>query len=164
MQKKLQNFWYYHKIHVLIGLAALFMVGYMGLSSLGSAQPDYEIGLVRAVPLPEETVAALTQTLESFCDDRNGDGEVTVQLHTYFVNLADDAENPGQQNYEVIAALDADLVGRRSGIFLLEDVDAFQQATGGLLRESFGSWENFSLCIRKDASEEYTQLWDQLQK
>ena len=39
------------------------------------------------VPLPEEAVAELTRTLEHFCDDRNGDGEVTVGLHTYFVDF-----------------------------------------------------------------------------
>jgi len=164
MIKKLQNFWYYYKIHVLVGLTALAMLCYLGLSSLGSIEPDYEIGLVRAIPLPEETVAEWTRALEAHSDDRNGDGNIRVQLHTYYTDLGDDSEAAGYQNYQIIAALDADLVGKKSGIFLLEDVDAFQQATGGLLSEDLGNWENLFLCIRKDASEPYVRLWEQLQK
>ena len=162
--KALQNFWYYHKTHVLIGLVALGVIGSMAATSLRSAEPDYDIGLVRAEPITEEAAAHLTSAIEAVCEDRNGDGQVLVQLHTYFADLANDAENAGYQNYEIIAALDADLIGKESGIFLLEDVDAFQQATNNLLREDFGHWEGFFLCVRKDASEDYVRLWERLQK
>ena len=157
--KKLQNFWFYYKIPLLAGLAAVLVLTYLGIQKLNTVQPDYHIGLVREIPCTDEELAALEAVFTQTGTDLNGDGQVVVQIHTYYVNLADTTENAGVTNADVVQALDADLIGNICGIFLLEDVDTFQQVTNGLLSDSVTLLENgLYLTVRKNAAEPYRLL------
>lgn len=160
---KLKNFWFYHKNHVLIGLAALLVLAYLGIQKAGTIQPDYHIGLVRAVPCTDQELQALESRFTAAGTDVNGDGEILVKLHTYYVDLADDAPDAGVNNAEVVQALDADLIGSMSGIFLLEDVETFQQITNGILDDSCAAFDSgLWLAIRADAAAAYTALFQNL--
>ena len=158
-RKKLQNFWFYYKKHLLAGLAVLLVLGYLGIQKLSTVEPDYHIGLVRSAALPEETLTEWEHRFASGGEDLNGDGQVLVQIHTYYVDLADDSENAGVSNAETVQALDADLIGNMSGIFLLEDVDTFQRVTNGLLADPAVPFEEgLFLTLRKNASDNYHTL------
>lgn len=154
MLSKLKNFWFYHKWHLLIGLAVLAVIGYLSMQSAHTAEPDYHIGIVKAVPLSEEALSALEATFTAAGEDVNGDGVVLVQLHPYFVDLADDSPNAGVTNAQTVAALDADLIGKVSGIFLLENIEDFQRITNNMLSNTvvpFG--DGLYLTLRRDAGD-----------
>ena len=85
--KKLENFWFYYKYPVLIGLALVLVLGWLGFQRLSREEPDYHIGILRAVPLAEEELAALEGRFASSGEDLNGDGQVLVQLHNYWLDL-----------------------------------------------------------------------------
>lgn len=160
---KLRNFWFYYKKHLLIGLAAVLTVGYLSLQKLSDPKPDYHIGLVQTLPCSDEELHQLEKRFAAAGEDRNGDGEVLVQIHTYFVDLADESENAGVANAQTVAALDADLIGGVSGIFLLEDVETFRRITNGILSEGSIPLENgLSLTFRQDADPAYLALADAL--
>jgi hypothetical protein len=158
VQKWLKNYWYYYKTHTiiaaLVAAAGLFLL----MQNLGRVEPDYHVGIVTTLPCREETLARWEA---AFCQrgvDRNGDGQVMVQIHPYPVDLANPPQNT--DTYQIIAQLDADLVGKVSGIFLVEDPEAFQTATNGALAEPFLETEDgLFLAFHKDAPEEYRQLW-----
>ena len=79
------------------------------------------------------------------------------------MNLADDSPNAGVQNGDTVSALDADLIGNKSGIFLLEDVDTFRRITNGILAESAVPFDSgLYLTLRSDADPAYTALADAL--
>jgi len=159
LRKKLQNFWFYYKIPFLVACAVLLMLTYLGIQKRNTVEPDYHIGLVREIPCTDDELQALEDTFTVAGTDLNGDGQVLVQIHTYYVNLADDSENAGVSNAEVVQALDADLVGSVSGIFLLEDVASFQQVTNQLLSDSVFPLDcGLFLTIRKNASDAYLLL------
>ena len=163
LRKKLQNFWFYYKIPLLVALSAVLVLSYLGIQKRNTMQPDYHIGLVRQIPCTDAALQALKDTFTAAGEDRNGDGQVLVQIHTYYVNLSDDTENAGVRNAEVVQALDADLIGGVSGIFLLEDVDTFQRITNNLLSGSAVSVENgLWLTVRKDADEPYRLLVEKI--
>lgn len=155
---KLKNFWYYHKVHVLIAGAVVLVACYLGAQSWGKAEPDYHIGIVQAVPWTQEELDALEGTVLSLGEDRNCDGEVVVQLHTYFVDLADDSPNAGVNNSQTVASLDADLVGGVSGLFLTDDPDTLQRITNGLFPECIPWGDGLYLLLRADAPESYAAL------
>lgn len=158
-RKKIENFWFYHKNHLLIGLAAVLVLAYLGIQKLSTPKPDYHIGLVRAEALPEADFAALEEAFTAAGEDLNGDGQVLVQIHTYYTNLADTAENAGVNNADAVQALDADLIGAMSGIFLLEDVDTFLEITNGLVSGgTIPMAHGLHLALRKDASPGYADL------
>lgn len=156
---KLQNFWFYYKKHLLIALAVMLILGYLAVQKAVTPQVDYHIGLVRAVPCTEEELDALTARFTAAGEDRNGDGQVLVQIHTFFVDLSDDSPNTGVDNAQTVSALDADLIGNVSGIFLLEDVVTFQEITNDILESVTPSFDQgLYLALRKDADTAYKIL------
>ena len=158
-RKKIENFWFYHKNHLLIGLAAVLVLAYLGIQKLSTPKPDYHIGLVRAEALSEADFSALEEAFTAAGTDVNGDGQVLVQIHTYYADLADTAENAGVNNADAVQALDADLIGAMSGMFLLEDVDTFQAVTNGLVSgDTIPMAHGLQLALRKDASSAYADL------
>ena len=159
--KKLKNFWYYYKIPVGIGLAVLIVGAYLSLQSAGVPEVDYHIGLISTTPRSDEHLEALTEKLTAAGQDLNSDGQVLVKLHTYYVDLADTSPNAGVNNADKIAALDADLIGGVSGIFLTEAPEVLQSVTNGLLSEPYLPWEDgLSLCIRANAPDAYQPLFE----
>lgn len=161
--KKLENFWFYYKKHLLIGLAVLAVLGWLGFQRATTPEPDYHIGILRTVPLPEEQLAALKEPFTAAGEDLNGDGRVLVQLHTYYVDLAADSSNVSEDTVQTVAALDADLTGKVSGIFLVENEAAFQSVTGNLLEGPFAQFDfGLYIAIRGDASEAYRHLMDKI--
>lgn len=159
---KLKNFWWYHKYHLLIALAALGIIIY-GLLPGDSAAADYHVGIVSAQGCTQEQLDLIQSRIAAAGRDMDGDGSVQVLLHAFVVDMESPDPNAGYMNYEKIAALDADLVGKVSGLYLLESPEAFQKATDGLMAEPFAPFDDsFTMACRKDAAPEYARLFDAL--
>lgn len=159
---KLKNFWYYHKFHLLIAAAAVAVVIYSFIP--GSEQDyDYRIGIVSALPCSDERLEKISARIAAAGRDINSDGGIKVALNSYAVDMESEDPNAGYMNYEKVAALDADLVGKVSGLYLLEAPEAFQQATDGLMAEPFAVFDGqFSMAVRGDAAPEYIELFEAL--
>ena len=127
MKKQLRNFWYYHKVHVIIILAVLAAVLWFRLQDRQTTAPDYHAAIVSPRGCPDEQLAKLRSVLEGAGKDQNGDGLVSVTVQVYRFAVGED----GQERTE-IAKLDADLVGKQSGIFFVEDPGRFEEATNGI--------------------------------
>lgn len=156
--KKLENFWFYYKNPLLIALAAVLVLGYLGLQKASTPEPDYHIGLVRSTPLTDDALLRLEHDFSAAGEDRNGDGQVLVQIHTYYVDLA--AASPDDQ---VVCALDADLIGKVSGLFLMEDAPTLRAVTNGILSDTLSVLDNgLELAPRRDAPEYYLALAEKL--
>ncbi len=124
-REKWKTWWWYHKVHVLIAAAAAAIVLYSLLPGLLTPKPDYTLAVITRVRLPEETCIQLQNRIRERADDRNGDGEVLIEVNCYTPDLSGETE--GVLNYEEAAKLDADLVGRVSLLFLIEDEEGFRK-------------------------------------
>lgn len=163
IEKRLQNFWFYYKKHLLIGLAAVLVVCYLSGMNNSAPTQDYHIGLVQPVPCTEETLLDLEARFAACGEDINGDGTVLVQIHTYFLDFEDEAPDAGVRNAETVARLDADLVGKTSGIFLLHDEEGFRNVTGDILSDTSVPFDNgLHLVLRRDADDTYLRLADKI--
>ena len=127
-KERRQNWWYYHKWHVLIGLVVLGIVCDICCSALGLGKviPDCQIAYIGANALPDDTVTALESSLSVLCGDLNGDGKSNVKLVQY--TTSEDAA----QSSEVL--LMSDLLNCESYLFLLEDPEQFQRSYHSLSR------------------------------
>lgn len=158
-RKKLQTIWFYYKKHILIGMAVVLVLAYLGIQKINTEKPDYHIGIVRSESLSADEMSALNAAFTAAGEDLNGDGQVLVQIHTYYADLADSSENAGVNNAEAVQGLDADLIGKMSGIFLLEDVETFLALTNEILSTDVIPMDyGLFLTFRNDASEAYTDL------
>lgn len=77
----LENFWYHHKVGVLIGGFALIALTILIVNTVTRERPDYRAVLVTENALFPEGVTHLEQVLAEYGEDVNGDGEVIVQVN-----------------------------------------------------------------------------------
>lgn len=84
---KWQNFWFYHKWHVVIAVFVLLIAAYSIVSAVNTVKPDYEVGMLVAKMYPDSVTEALGNEMEKYGKDRNGDGKVTVQVDQYYIPL-----------------------------------------------------------------------------
>ena len=163
-KQRRQNWWHYHKWHVLIGVAVVLIGADWGWNILTQVTPDYQIAYVGSVPLSEGDGASWETQLAAFGTDCNGDGKVVVQLKQYLASYED-----AMYNAAANVRLLADLDGRESYFFLLEDPEKFQAdyevleenwfpVAGGLYLARRAVWGDRTA----EHMEEYGVLWARL--
>ena len=127
-KKKWENFWYYHRLHVLIAVVAAVVAGIMIGQSLQTVKPDYTVGLVTQAVCPSSDTDALQAAMQKYGKDLNGDGKVTVDVVQYTVASAvSGGASSGlsgadpQMQAAMQVKLTADLSTGTSMIFLTDD-------------------------------------------
>ena len=165
MKKKIQNFWYYHKVPAIIILVVLAAGIYLLLTQRQSVESDYHAAVVSPQGLSGEQLARLQSVLEGIGQDQNGDGTVAVQLRVFRFAIGEDGQDMNE-----VAALDADLVGKESGLFFVENPEKFEQLTNaaGKAADAVAVSEipllsgcgidDLFLLMRADAEEKYALL------
>lgn len=171
MKNKFLNFWYYHKVPVIIILVILAVGAYFLLTQQSSVKSDYDIAIVSAKGCTEEQMAQIRDVFQQSGTDQNSDGAVTVKVHLYRFAIGDSG-----QDREAVAGLDADLIGKVSGIFLVDNPEGFEAATNGLGKSADAiparsipvlspcGIDDLSLLIRTEADEKYTRMLSALIK
>lgn len=127
-KEKWNNWWDYHKWHVVIAiLAVLFVVLVIrDIVSSRSNEPDYQVAYIGSVYLPDDTAAALSSALSELGADLNGDGQVKVQINQYPIF----SENI---DYSIGMAAKVHMTAdSESFFFLMEDPAQFQEQYGVL--------------------------------
>lgn len=128
-KKKWENFWFYHKIHILLGAAAVFVVCYFVFADGLTEKPDYSVLYVGTQEPDQAVCSAAEECLAALGTDLNGDGKVVVSLHRCIVDLAatdqGTSENP-QRDQANLAALEGDIGLCQSGIVLTDEPLALQ--------------------------------------
>lgn len=124
--EKFQNWFYYNKWWLLIGVIVLYVAGSMlwGILGIGQVKPDVCVAYVGSRQLPDDCVKALEASLAAYAQDWNGDGKVKVQLSQHITAAGSDA----MYGYAAQVTVLADITQAESYFFLVEDPDSFQQA------------------------------------
>lgn len=79
-RKRLQNYWYYYKVHTIIGLLVAALLAILVSQCAHRQSPDYTVVLYMRKELSEDMTDAMAAELEKFGTDRNGDGQVVVEI------------------------------------------------------------------------------------
>lgn len=79
-RKRLQNYWYYYKVHTIIGLLVAALLAILVSQCAHRQSPDYTVVLYMRKELSEAMTDAMAAELEKFGIDRNGDGQVVVEI------------------------------------------------------------------------------------
>lgn len=138
---KWENFWFYHKWHVLIGAAVILVIVWSIVSSMQTVKPDYTVGLLTQTSYPDTVVDDLASGLEKYGKDVNGDGKVVVEIAQFnlpvgsssavTVNPASSDLTQQQQNLQLLQANQAkwitDISSGVSMIFICDDASFRQQ-------------------------------------
>lgn len=93
-KSKWDNFWFYNKVKVWVGVLAAIMVGYTIWSMVSQIEPDYTVGMITKLQYSTDVIEALERQLSRYGEDRNGDGRVVVQIAEYVMEDADNVIDP----------------------------------------------------------------------
>lgn len=107
---------------ILAACAGLLLWG--GQLLLSAREPDLQIAVVHARPLPDGVRGALERSLAGLVGDLNGDGTARVQVNDYTVVFDGSAANADLQTAGS-TLLVTDLAMGDSALFLVEDTGGF---------------------------------------
>lgn len=134
-KSKWDNFWFYHKWHVLIVVAVCLLVFWFVHDMVTKVEPDYQIGLLTQDTFQSDVVDSLQTEIAKYGKDLNGDGKVVVQINSYPFMQSDTSSqtntsslNPSinmnqQQDQAIRVKYMADLAAGTSIIFLTDDTN-----------------------------------------
>ncbi|MCI8360438.1 MAG: hypothetical protein HFE86_03765 [Clostridiales bacterium] len=109
LRQRLRNFWYYYKVHTIIGLLIAALLAVLIAQCGSRVSPDYTVVLYMRKELSEPMTNAMAAELQKFGIDRNGDGKVVVEI----VNCSFDT---GARNEVVMGS-----IGKMQGQLSLPD-------------------------------------------
>ena len=94
-RKNWENFWYYHKFHVIIGVFVIAVIAVFVRDKLKQIDYDYTVAVVTAEGIPQEALDELQSVLENIASDRNNDKKVHVLIQNYAIgNKNGESSNP----------------------------------------------------------------------
>lgn len=135
--KKWDNFWYYHKVHVIIAILILAVVIFSVWSTLKTVHPDYTVGMITQQYYPEEAINTLQDQMQKYGSDLNGDGRTVVQIVQYYLAPVSSSNSSGsamadpQVRVANQVKLEADISAGTSIIFITDDASFRSQEKQG---------------------------------
>ena len=92
LRERAENFWFYHKWHLLIGVLVVVMLTVLTLQTCSRAEYDVHVLYAGSHRLERTssdgnlpTYTTAVTTLKKFSSDYNGDGEVMIDLRDLYV-------------------------------------------------------------------------------
>ena len=128
-KEKRENFWFYHKWHVIGGAVACVVVFSLIWEIVSQVKPDYTIGLLSSNGVPAGIGEVLGEQLTPYFDDRNGDGKVVVRVMEYTVARGETLNgiDPNVQMANTTKLM-GDLDAGDSMLFLTDDLEYFEES------------------------------------
>ena len=155
---KWDNFWYYHKLHVLIAIVIVSLLVFFVHDMTSRVNPDYEIGMITQTTYSTEAADQLESQLAKFGEDLNGDGKVVVQVNSYTVTDSSSSSQNVDPNAQMagFVKLSADFSEGTSMIFITDDA-SFQaeQSKAQLFSYLDGS-------TPAEGAKDYNKMWKSL--
>lgn len=157
-RKKIDNFWYYYKIHVLVVVFILFVAGVFIKDIVTKVDYDYSVAFVTEEMMTDEEISSIQSVLEKEAEDLNGDGEIHVEVQNYTIPQGDSADP------QLVAAgqtkLTVDIQDGTSMIFFLSPGCYESYKDSGVLPADESEYIKFSDCTGYEESGSPKELGD----
>ena len=126
-KEKFKNFWDYHKWHVALVVGLVVAIVWTAVDLMNRVEPDYTVPYVSQYEIPVEAADELETYLESYADDRNGDGKVVVEVISYQLNSPLLNEEPEKVQAELLTFL-GDAEGVINAFYIGDEVNIMEFA------------------------------------
>ena len=157
-RKKIDNFWYYYKIHVLVVVFILFVAGVFIKDIVTKVDYDYSVAFVTEEMMTDEEISSIQSVLEKEAEDLNGDGEIHVEVQNYTIPQGDSADP------QLVAAgqtkLTVDIQDGTSMIFFLSPGCYESYKDSGVLLADESEYIKFSDCTGYEEAGSPKELGD----
>ena len=157
-RKKIDNFWYYYKIHVLVVVFILFVAGVFIKDIVTKVDYDYSVAFVTEEMMTDEEISSIQSVFEREAEDLNGDGEIHVEVQNYTIPQGDRADP------QLVAAgqtkLTVDIQDGTSMIFFLSPGCYESYKDSGVLPADESEYIKFSDCTGYEEAGSPKELGD----
>lgn len=157
-RKKIDNFWYYYKIHVLVVVFILFVAGVFIKDIVTKVDYDYSVAFVTEEMMTNEEISSIQSVFEREAEDLNGDGEIHVEVQNYTIPQGDSADP------QLVAAgqtkLTVDIQDGTSMIFFLNPGCYESYKDSGVLPADESEYIKFSDCTGYEEAGSPKELGD----
>lgn len=157
-RKKIDNFWYYYKIHVLVVLFILFVASVFIKDIVTKVDYDYSVAFVTEEMMTNEEISSIQSMFEGEAEDLNGDGEIHVEVQNYTIPQGDSADP------QLVAAgqtkLTVDIQEGTSMIFFLSPGCYESYKDSGVLPADESEYIKFSDCTGYEEAGSPKELGD----
>lgn len=131
-QERRANWWHYHWYYVALILAALLAAGWYAWQNLTAVRPDYVVTVVSRTDPAPELLEQVQAQLEAVGLDENGDGRITVEVNSIWLDLS--AMQEGGDFARLMESsqekLNAAFYLGESTLFLVDDPAGLEQMYG----------------------------------
>lgn len=81
-KKRIKNFWYYYKWHIIIGIVVTFFIAYIASDMITNVNPDLSIDIIMDSGFTYDVAEDVTRDLETngVAKDNNGDGKIKSEV------------------------------------------------------------------------------------
>lgn len=124
LRRRGEIFWRRRWPVVVILTAGLGLLLWGGASFFTQREPDIQIAVVHAQPLPDSVRSTLEGSLAALAGDRNGDGKALAQVNDYTVAFDGGAVDSDMQTAGA-TLLVTDVAAGVSAFYLVEDASGF---------------------------------------
>ena len=157
-RKKIDNFWYYYKIHVLVVVFILFVASVFIKDIVTKVDYDYSVAFVTEEMMTNEEISSIQSVFEREAEDLNGDGEIHVEVQKYTIPQGDSADP------QLVAAgqtkLTVDIQEGTSMIFFLSPGCYESYKDSGVLPADESEYIKFSDCTGYEEAGSPKELGD----
>ena len=157
-RKKIDNFWYYYKIHVLVVVFILFVASVFIKDIVIKVDYDYSVAFVTEEMMTNEEISSIQSVFEREAEDLNGDGEIHVEVQNYTIPQGDSADP------QLVAAgqtkLTVDIQEGTSMIFFLSPGCYESYKDSGVLPADESEYIKFSDCTGYEEAGSPKELGD----
>lgn len=157
-RKKIDNFWYYYKIHVLVVVFILFVASVFIKDIVTKVDYDYSVAFVTEEMMTNEEISSIQSVFEGEAEDLNGDGEIHVEMQNYTIPQGDSADP------QLVAAgqtkLTVDIQDGTSMIFFLSPGCYESYKDSGVLPADESEYIKFSDCTGYEEAGSPKELGD----
>lgn len=157
-RKKIDNFWYYYKIHVLVVVFILFVASVFIKDIVTKVDYDYSVAFVTEKMMTNEEISSIQSVFEREAEDLNGDGEIHVEVQNYTIPQGDSADP------QLVAAgqtkLTVDIQEGTSMIFFLSPGCYESYKDSGVLPADESEYIKFSDCTGYEEAGSPKELGD----
>lgn len=157
-RKKIDNFWYYYKIHVLVVVFILFVASVFIKDIVTKVDYDYSVAFVTEEMMTNEEISSIQSVFEREAEDLNGDGEIHVEVQNYTIPQGNSADP------QLVAAgqtkLTVDIQEGTSMIFFLSPGCYESYKDSGVLPADESEYIKFSDCTGYEEAGSPKELGD----
>ena len=143
----IDNFWYYNKYKVLIGILVLIVIINTVSELKDTEDPDFHVNILSESKETDALGVSLAEKLDALLPDRNGDGTVLTQVSVYHYT------SDGEGNFYFEEAdgihLSAEILNDCAQLYIVDTESTV--AESGL--QKIGEWADFPVLM--SISEEY---------